>query len=291
MNETAREIQAILKARGYSLGSTGPAHDGVDGDPGQLTFAAVLAELKRSVPVSDLPEVVRAAAGQSAIDLVSIAVLRAACPERSEVELQPWLEPIKVACRKFEINTIRRLASFIAVFLGHESTFRPVNESLNYSVEALLSKFGRHRISEADARRLGRKDGESALSQARQEEIANLIYGGEFGRKQLGNTQPGDGWLFRGASAGQLTGRDNFTRFAAAMGMSLADAIAFARTLEGGVMAAAWFWEENDLNRLADTPGIADETQKINGGQNGADDRKRRFDATVQALLKAERGE
>lgn len=48
MTDTRSEIQAILKARGYSLGSSGPNRDGIDGKPGDLTFAAVLAELKKA---------------------------------------------------------------------------------------------------------------------------------------------------------------------------------------------------------------------------------------------------
>lgn len=58
MNETIRDIQAILRSRGYSLGTSGPARDGVDGDAGTLTFAAILAELKRSpdrAPVASAP--------------------------------------------------------------------------------------------------------------------------------------------------------------------------------------------------------------------------------------------
>jgi predicted chitinase len=47
--------------------------------------------------------------------------------------------------------------------------------------------------------------------------IANIIYGGEWGRKNLGNTQPGDGWRFRGGGLPQITGRANYT------GMKLSD--------------------------------------------------------------------
>ena len=54
-------------------------------------------------------------------------------------------------------------------------------------------------------------------------------------------------------------------------------------------MAFAWFWEENDINRLADTPGVEDETKRINGGQNGLEDRRNRMNRTVAALLEAEK--
>jgi putative chitinase len=51
-------------------------------------------------------------------------------------------------------------------------------------------------------------------------------------------------------------------------------------------MAAAWFWETNDINRLADTPGVADETRRINGGENGLADRTNKFNALVAEMLK-----
>jgi putative chitinase len=102
-----------------------------------------------------------------------------------------------------------------------------------------------------------------------------------------GNEASGDGWRFRGGGPLQLTGRDNWTGFAKAMGMSLDDALAYGRTVEGGVMTAAWFWEANDINRLADTPGVADESKKINGGVNGLADREAKFNALVAALLRA----
>lgn len=88
-------------------------------------------------------------------------------------------------------------------------------ESLNYSVDALISKFSRERISIADARRYGRND--ATGQKANQEAIANCIYGGSWGLKNLGNTQPGDGWWFRGRSWPQLTGRRNFTKADAAL--------------------------------------------------------------------------
>lgn len=86
---------------------------------------------------------------------------------------------------------------------------QPVRENLNYSTDALISKFGRHRISEADARKYGRSGGRPA----NQEAIANAIYGGEWGRKNLGNTQSGDGWKYRGGGLPQVTGRANFRKF------------------------------------------------------------------------------
>jgi putative chitinase len=105
------------------------------------------------------------------------------------------------------ITTPMRQAMFLAN-VGHESLgLKKTVENLNYRSSALISQFGRHRISIADANRYGRSaDGSRP---ANQEEIANCIYGGPWGRLNLGNTQPGDGWKFRGEGLLQYTGRGN----------------------------------------------------------------------------------
>ena len=90
---------------------------------------------------------------------------------------------------------------------------QPVVENLNYSVDGLLRTFSRERISAADAKRLGRKPGEGPLSTERQAQIANLIYGGAWGKKNLGNTYPDDGWERRGRGKVQITGRANDRKF------------------------------------------------------------------------------
>lgn len=97
----------------------------------------------------------------------------------------------------------------------------PRRESLNYSVQGLLDTFGRHRIMDAEAKRLGRQPGEKSVPVARQRQIANIVYGGEWGRKNLGNTQPSDGWDFRGGGYPQATGRANFARLGMLTGVPL----------------------------------------------------------------------
>lgn len=82
-------------------------------------------------------------------------------------------------------------------------------ESLNYTTTALRSKFSRERISLADADRYGRTKKRAANQSA----IANLIYGGAWGLRNLGNKLVGDGWRFIGRGLVQLTGRRNYELF------------------------------------------------------------------------------
>lgn len=97
----------------------------------------------------------------------------------------------------------------------------PKRESLNYHVNALVANFSRERISLADAQRLGRKAGEGPVPVARQMQIANLIYGGEWGKVNLGNMKPGSGWLYRGGGYPQTTGARNFNEVGKLVGVDL----------------------------------------------------------------------
>jgi len=56
---------------------------------------------------------------------------------------------------------------------------------------------------------------------ANPEAFFNVVYGGPFGERQLGNTQPGDGFKFRGRGLFQLTGRGNYDRYGKMVGVDL----------------------------------------------------------------------
>lgn len=289
-NAKARDAQEILKARGYTLGTSGPAGDGIDGIAGDLTWDGVLLELRKTAGAApDLtPKPPLAVLGeltpwQAMIDL---PLLRVAFPANNEAGLAPWVEPTRTACIRWGIDQPREVASFLANINVESAGLTRLTESLNYSAEALVSLFGRHRISVEDANRYGR----TAAHPADQQALANILYGGEFGRANLGNTQPGDGWKFRGQGPKQLTGRDNQTRFAQAMGMQVEDVPAFLATPEGGMMGAGWFWKSHNLDAKAATPGIEDDRRAINGGLNGVAEVDAAFDKILAELLRREKG-
>jgi predicted chitinase len=105
--------------------------------------------------------------------------------------------------------------------------------------------------------------------------------------ERLGNTQAGDGFRFKGRGPIQLTGRANYQRFGAALGLDLVGDPPRAATPEVGFRIAGLFWQRNGLNPLADL-ATADAfrriTRRINGGENGLADRER-FYAVARTVL------
>lgn len=94
------------------------------------------------------------------------------------------------------------------------------------------------------------------------------------GRKDLGNTQKGDGVRFKGRGLIQITGRANYTAYAKFCGY---DIVAKPELLEqpvGAVKSAMWYWQTHGLNELADKDKFLTITKRINGGTNGLENRR-----------------
>jgi putative chitinase len=193
--------------------------------------------------------------------------------------------PTKNACIHWGIDTVREVASFLANINVESAGLTRLTESLNYSTDAIVKLFGRHRISIADAQKYGR----NAAHPANQEALANILYGGEWGRANLGNIKPNDGWVCRGFGPKQITGRANQQAFADAVGLTLDAAQAYMRTPEGGMIAAGWFWKSHGLDAKAATPGWVDDRIAINGGKNGLAEVEVMADKLVAELLRRER--
>ena len=180
---------------------------------------------------------------------------------------------------RWGIDTPIRKAHFLGQIVVESGKLATVSESLNYSVQGLLATFSRARISQQDAQRLGR---DKAKGQpADQEAIANILYGGEWGRANLGNQKPGDGWRYRGRGLKQLTGLANYQAYQTDSGRPVVQAPDLLLTPEAAADSAGWFWWKKDLNGLADQGEIGAITKRVNGGQLGLLERTR---ATQQAL-------
>lgn len=174
-----------------------------------------------------------------------------------------WVGLINEVCPAWGINSPLRLAHFLAQ-TGHESMgYTVLKENLNYSAQALRSTWPR------------RFPGGVADQYARQpEKIANRAYADRMGN---GPEESGDGWRFRGKGLIQLTGKDNVSEFAKAVGKTLDEAAEYLLTKRGALESACWFWRTRGLNALADADNLLGITRRINGGVNGLDDRTARL--------------
>jgi putative chitinase len=201
-------------------------------------------------------------------------MLAAMIPGNDKVDM--WFEAIEEIFPKYEINTVERIAGFIAQCAHESNNFRSLEENLNYSEDALLRVFGRY---------FGKAPKASASEYARNPEmIANRVYNDEFRKYKMGNTQPGDGWMFRGRGLKQLTGRENYTKFGKSVKMSAEQAAEYVATEKGAIESACWFWNNKKLNAIADTGNIKKLTKVINGGDIGLADRTSRYDSAIEIL-------
>jgi putative chitinase len=82
----------------------------------------------------------------------------------------------------------------------------------------------------------------------------------------------------------QVTGRDNYSWFAASLHISPEEASEYMETFEGAAQSACWFWESNNLNQWADKRDILTLTKRINGGTIGLEDRKKHYEHCLHIL-------
>ncbi|CAI10241.1 putative lysozyme [Aromatoleum aromaticum EbN1] len=93
------------------------------------------------------------------------------------------------------------------------------------------------------------------------------------GRRDLGNTEPGDGKRYLGRGLIQITGRANYQAATAALGEDFITYPGLLETPKWACLSAAGFWSSRDLNALADAGDFDAITQRVNGGQTGRAER------------------
>lgn len=189
-------------------------------------------------------------------------------PDKNE-----WISSLAEVLPDYEVNNEFRIAAFIAQ-CGHETAgFTRLSENLNYSSKhRILIIFG-NRINDPT-------DVEELVNNP--EKLANVIYGNRMGN---GPPYSGDGWLFRGRGCLHLTGRENYQRFADAVGLSLNAAIRYVETRDGAVESACWYWNDRKLNAFADSGDFNKLTRAINGGLNGINERRDIYNKALNLLI------
>ncbi|QLG96721.1 glycoside hydrolase family 19 protein (plasmid) [Pseudomonas yamanorum] len=214
-------------------------------------------------------------------ELVTLPQLQGVCLTASGRQAcLKYLTPLNEAMQRYQINTPARISAFLAQIAHESGDFLRVEEGLNYSADGLANTWPtRYAIPEGKGvyakvsvnNKWRNKPNALALRLERKpQEIANNAYANRFGN---GDEASGDGWRYRGAGLKQLTFKDNHEEFGKAVGIPLAKVGDFLRTPEGAALSAAWYWGARKLNALADIGAFTQITEKINGGQIGAQSR------------------
>jgi len=162
------------------------------------------------------------------------AQFSAAMP-RAGAHFLPW---INKAIELADASTRNRLHMFLATVAHESSDLCRLEENLNYSAEGLCKTWP------------SRFTAQSSVTYARNpQKIANKVYALRGGN---GDEKSGDGWLYRGAGAIQLTFKANQVACAKFFGKKPEEIGAWLRTPEGACLSAAWFWKTRGCNDFAD---------------------------------------
>lgn len=174
------------------------------------------------------------------------------------------------------ITTPLRMAHFLAQALHETGGLSICRESMDYSRKRLLDIFGVGHHSAAVT-----PDEATDLAH-HQERIAERVYGLGNPRKarELGNTEPGDGFKYRGGGILQTTGRAAYR----ALGVDFENNPDLVCTPEHGLQPPLLEWTKDGLNTFADRNDIRTITLRINGGFIGLDDREDWFNKVFKLL-------
>lgn len=198
-----------------------------------------------------------------------------------------WLEAVVEACTRFQINTPKRIAAFLAQTAHESAGYTMLEENLNYSADTMAvvwpNRFAEMGPDKKPIKENGKnKPNKFALALHRKPEmIANVVYSNRMGN---GTIESGEGWLYKGRGLKQLTGKDNYTRCGKSLGIDLVEKPELLLTPQYAALSAGWFWDSNRLGDFADRDDFVGMTKKINGGTIGLADREARYKAVLSVL-------
>lgn len=199
-----------------------------------------------------------------------------------------WVSSMNEVFPKYEINTPQRVAAFLAQ-CGHESGGWTVfEENLNYSAQGLANTWPTRFAIKNDKGEVVKPAKPNTIANQIQRnpvEIANHVYCDRMGN---GSYASGEGWKYRGRGPIQLTGKENYTRFAKEMfqdWQNLVDNPDWVNADRNfALMSAIWFWNDKKLNQWVDSGDFKELTRRINGGYNGLEDRTKHYNEAIHLL-------
>lgn len=190
-------------------------------------------------------------------------------------------ESLLVAAYRSGITDPKELANFMGQVQHESQNFSRLEENLNYSGDRLNEVFpGRNGLTAKKAEEIAG----IADRTERHKAVAEQIYGGTWGKNNLGNTEKGDGYTLRGRGYIQLTGRDNYERHGKSTGLDLAHHPELAAQQGNAERLATGYWQSSVHPNVAARTDPKEAGSIINTGEAGNTPKglaERRADATA----------
>lgn len=207
------------------------------------------------------------------------AAIRAVAPSAPEDVIAGFHAARPGLARLGALANPRRVAHMIGQCAHESARFRHRVEVLSYSAERLVAVWPRRFPTIAAARPFARNP----------EALANHVYAGRMGN---GDAASGDGWRYRGRGWIQLTGRANYRRAGARLGIDLeAEPERAAEPATAWLVAADYLARRRRAGRSAfawaDRDNVEMVTRIVNGGLHGLAER-RMLTAMALAALAAD---
>ncbi len=195
---------------------------------------------------------------------------------------EKWIDAVVATCQEFEINTPQRIAGFLSQTSHESGGYTMLTENLNYKA-ATLAACWPNRFAVLGLDKKPKKDEKgknipTAVANTiagKPELIANMVYSSRMGN---GPAESGEGWKYRGRGLKQLTGKYNYEKCGAALGIDLVGNPDLLLEPMAAARSAGWFWKSNNLSAFADVGDIKGMTKKINGGLIGYEQRQALYD-------------
>ncbi len=189
------------------------------------------------------------------------------------IDRMKWEPALAAGFQKYSLTNNRRVAAAIGQFLVEAGgAFEEVIENMSYSTTRMMEVWPSTFKTQADA-----------LPYAHQpQKLGNFIYANRLGN---GNEASGDGYRFRGRGLIQLTGRDEYNEFGAAIGMTAEQVSDYCETAEGAAVSGCWYLATRGCLPFADAWNLAEITRRVNGRKMQDHARRVRFSNAMLAEL------
>lgn len=186
-----------------------------------------------------------------------------------------FTDPINEAMERWNINTPKRAAAWLAQCAKESQQLTRLSENLTYATpQRLIAVWPVHFCLPVEgevASLIGKRDARDYVCAP--EKLGNFIYGGRGGN---GPESSGEGYKYRGRGLIEITFKNEYRACGQALGLDLLSDPGELTSPRWAAQSAGWFWKANGLNELAES-GLDDAferiTKKVNGGLTGLAER------------------